>query len=63
LSGDAFKKFAGHFWGLPETRPYMRARAALAEALQRAGRIEAAVAEMAGVLELNPNDNQVCVTA
>ena len=58
LGKQAFKEFAGHFWGFHETRPYMRVRAALADALQRAGRIESSVAEVEAMLELNPNDNQ-----
>ena len=36
----------------------MRARVALADALNRAGRIEPAAAELEGMLELNPGDNQ-----
>jgi tetratricopeptide (TPR) repeat protein len=58
LGKRAFREFAGHFWGFHETRPYMRARAALADALHRAGRIESASAEWEAMLELNPNDNQ-----
>ena len=58
LGAQAFEEFAGHFWGFHETRPYMRARAALADALHRAGRIESAAAEVEGMLELNPGDNQ-----
>ena len=58
LGKQAFKDYAGHFWGYHETRPYMRARAALADALHRAGRIESAAGEVEGMLELNPGDNQ-----
>jgi tetratricopeptide (TPR) repeat protein len=58
LGEQAFTEFAGHFWGFHETRPYMRARAALADALHRAGRVESASAEMEAMLELNPGDNQ-----
>ena len=58
LGKQAFKDYAGNFWGCHETRPYMRARAALADALHRAGRIESAAAEVEGMLELNPGDNQ-----
>ena len=58
LGTQAFKDYAGHFWGYHETRPYMRARAALADALHRAGLIEPAAAELEGMLELNPGDNQ-----
>lgn len=31
--GEDFQEFAGNFWGFVETRPYMRAKAALADAL------------------------------
>lgn len=58
LGKKAFTEFAGHFWGFHETRPYMRARAALADALHRAGRIESAATEVEAMLELNPGDNQ-----
>ena len=58
LGTQVFTDCAGHFWGYHETRPYMRARAALADALHRAGRIESAAAEVEGMLELNPGDNQ-----
>lgn len=58
LGKKAFKEYAGHFWGFHETRPYMRTRAALADALHRAGRIESAATEVEAMLELNPGDNQ-----
>jgi tetratricopeptide (TPR) repeat protein len=58
LGPKAFKEFAGAFWGFHETRPYMRARQQLAEHLRVAGRLEEAVAEYEGILELNPGDNQ-----
>lgn len=58
LGKNAFKDYAGHFWGFHETRPYMRARAALADALHRAGRIESSAIEVEAMLELNPGDNQ-----
>ena len=58
LGPRKFKEGAGDFWGVLETRPYMRAREELAEALRAAGRWEEAVAEWEGMLELNPNDNQ-----
>jgi tetratricopeptide (TPR) repeat protein len=58
LGPKVFQEFAGHFWGFMETRPYMRARARLAEALRHAGRLEEAIAEWNAMLELNPGDNQ-----
>ena len=38
LGAQAFERDAGHFWGLLETRPYMRARAGLAECPVGGGR-------------------------
>jgi tetratricopeptide (TPR) repeat protein len=53
-----FKENEGYFWGLIETRPYMRARAYLAELLVEAGRNDEAVEHHEEMLRLNPNDNQ-----
>jgi tetratricopeptide (TPR) repeat protein len=58
LGPKTFKEYAGGFWGFIETRPYMRARAELAEALRAAGRLDEAIREYEVMLELNPNDNQ-----
>ncbi|HZL80056.1 MAG TPA: tetratricopeptide repeat protein [Candidatus Limnocylindrales bacterium] len=58
LGPKAFKEFTGAFWGFHETRPYMRVREMLAEHLRVAGKLEEAVAEYEGMLELNPGDNQ-----
>lgn len=58
LGEDAFETCEGEFWGLLETRPYMRARAGLSNALWRRGEREAAVAIDLELLRLNPNDNQ-----
>jgi len=58
LGPKAFKEYAGAFWGFIETRPYMRARQRLAEALRVAGRLDEAMAEYQAMLELNPGDNQ-----
>ena len=58
LGKKAFREDKGHFWGLLETRPYMRARSQLALRLMEAGRLEESVAEHEAILELNPNDNQ-----
>ena len=49
---------AGHFWGVVETRPYMRARQALIALLEDDGQLEEAIRECERSLELNPNDNQ-----
>jgi tetratricopeptide (TPR) repeat protein len=58
LGRDAFERDVGHFWGLLETRPYMRARLGLAHALWTAGRRDEAVQHLQNMLRLNPNDNQ-----
>jgi tetratricopeptide (TPR) repeat protein len=53
-----FTEDAGHFWGIVETRPYMRARAGLAQVLWLLGERAAAIAHYQDLLRLNPNDNQ-----
>lgn len=58
LGPRAFAEDAGHFWGLLETRPYMRARAGLIQCLWTFGRREEAVDHAWDMLRLNPNDNQ-----
>jgi len=58
LGKKTFKEDVGHFWGLLETRPYMRARAGLAQSLWEAGQREEAVEHYWDLLRLNPNDNQ-----
>jgi len=58
LGKAAFEDDVGLFWGLIETRPYMRARHELALALWRAGDREEAIGHYQDMLRLNPNDNQ-----
>jgi tetratricopeptide (TPR) repeat protein len=58
LGPDAFAADAGHFWEAVETRPYMRARIALANCLEAAGAIDDAVEHYRDMLRLNPVDNQ-----
>jgi tetratricopeptide (TPR) repeat protein len=58
LGPDAFRRDLGHFWGLLETRPYMRARLGLAHALWVAGRRDEAVQHLQDMMRLNPGDNQ-----
>ena len=53
-----FKNNKGHFWGLIETRPYMRAKAVYADAVYQLGYVAVAIREYEQLLELNPNDNQ-----
>ena len=57
--GDKFiRQNKGHFWLLLDTRPYMRALQALAEAFRGAGINLDAIQGFEKMLELNPNDNQ-----
>jgi tetratricopeptide (TPR) repeat protein len=58
LGQEAFENDDGHFWGLLETRPYMRARAGLAQSLWVCGQCDDALAHWRDMLRLNPNDNQ-----
>jgi len=58
LGPRAFKEDVGYFWGLLSTRPYMRARAGLAECLWHLGKRKEAIAHYQDMLRLNPNDNQ-----
>ena len=58
LGKAAFKEYAGRFWGFLETRPYMRARFGLAQALWAKGLRDEAAVHYRDMLRLNPNDNQ-----
>jgi tetratricopeptide (TPR) repeat protein len=58
LGKEFFEENTGHFWGILETRPYMRARQGLADALWRLKRQEEARDHFRDMLRLNPGDNQ-----
>src|SRR3954468_2903549 len=58
LGPQVFREDVGHFWGLLETRPYMRARGGLAGTLWTMGRRDEAIEHLQDMLRLNPNDNQ-----
>ncbi len=58
LGPAAMEESAGHFWGVIQTRPYMRAKMGLAHALADAGQPERAIDVWWEMLKLNPNDNQ-----
>jgi len=58
LGPKAFQEGVGHFWGILETRPYMRARLGFAQALWTAARRDEAVGHLQEMLRLNPGDNQ-----
>ncbi|MBI2837566.1 MAG: hypothetical protein HYX75_04590 [Acidobacteria bacterium] len=53
-----FRKNVGHFWGIVETRGFMRALAGLAECRKSLGQDEEAIDLYNELLRLNPNDNQ-----
>lgn len=53
-----FKELQGHFWGFHETRPYMRVKASLADALWQIGKYGDAIKEYQEMITLNPSDNQ-----
>jgi len=58
LGKEYLEQWVGHFWGLIETRPYMRARMGLAGMLWKLQRFDEAIAHYRELLRLNPNDNQ-----
>ena len=58
LDPEVFQEAIGHFWGVLETRPYMRARLGLAQCLWAMGAQGAAIAQLQEMLQLNPMDNQ-----
>ncbi|MFE4713201.1 SEC-C metal-binding domain-containing protein [Paenibacillus sp. NPDC056722] len=57
LGEDFFKENKGHFWGLVETRPYIRICKSYADSSWFGGNAEEAVKTLEHVLELNPDDN------
>ena len=59
LGKEIFEECKGVFWGMLETRPYMRARSELAQRLLKMGRIDESIVEHEGMLELCPSDNLV----
>lgn len=58
LGTEVFAEDVGNFWGILETRPYMRARAGVAECLWEMGEMARAVDHYQELLRLNPGDNQ-----
>jgi tetratricopeptide (TPR) repeat protein len=55
---EFFQDYRGKFWQIVSTRPYMRAKAALAETLLALGQEAQAVENYKDLLRLNPCDNQ-----
>jgi tetratricopeptide (TPR) repeat protein len=58
LGEEYFVEDVGHFWGLLETRPYMRALSGQASMLWELRRYDEAITIYREMLHLNPNDNQ-----
>lgn len=58
LGPEFFEEHVGRFWGIIESRPYMRAREGLADVLWHLDEREAAIDHRQELLRLNPNDNQ-----
>ncbi len=59
LGEEFFLENKGYFWGIVETRPFMRAMGALAEALaDNEYHLDEAISVHEEMLELNPGDNQ-----
>lgn len=58
LGEDFFRENVGYFWGMYETRPYMRARIGLAQTLWVLGEDQEAIDHCREMLRLNPGDNQ-----
>ncbi len=63
MGTDAFKEYKGYFWGILETRPYMRAKEGLAGCFVSNGELERSIKIYKEMLELNPNDNQGVIYA
>ena len=57
IGEDFFTENMGHFWGILETRPYMRARQHLGEFLVQQGRFADAIPVYERIIELNSKDN------
>lgn len=58
LGSAYFEENMGHFWGLLETRPFMRSMEGMASCLWQLGRKAEALETYWEMLRLNPSDNQ-----
>lgn len=58
LGEEFFTEEVGNFWGILETRPYMRSLEGLAASLWALGERGESISHYRRMLELNPNDNQ-----
>ncbi len=57
LGEEVFREDAGHFWGIVSTRPYMRARAGLAQCLWMMGERKQAIEHFEDLLRLDSQDH------
>lgn len=58
LGEKFFEENSGHFWGIHESRPFMRAKEGYAQTLIVKSDYDAAIREFKEMLVLNPHDNQ-----
>lgn len=58
LGPKMFEDDAGHFWGIIETRPFMRALHGLAQTSEALDELDEAIEHYQELLRLNPTDNQ-----
>lgn len=58
LGKKFFKENEGYFWGMTESRPYMRAKLFMAQTLWELKREDEAITHYKDCIRLNPNDNQ-----
>jgi tetratricopeptide (TPR) repeat protein len=58
FGGAYLKENKGFFWGLHETRPYMRCLQHYSDCLYAMGEVKECVRILEEMIELNPNDNQ-----
>jgi tetratricopeptide (TPR) repeat protein len=56
--GEEREELTGHYWGILETRPFMRAKQGYAAVLAGSGRPREAIGQYLEMLRLNPSDNQ-----
>lgn len=58
FGGRFLKENKGYFWGIHETRPFMRCLFDYSECLYNMDKVKECVAVMEEMIELNPSDNQ-----
>lgn len=58
FGGEFMEENKGHFWGIFETRPFMRCLQNYADCLYMKEQVKECVSVLEELIELNPNDNQ-----